>query len=48
LLSVLPCNPYPEDVEVCYITKGKESDIEEKIKKGSITQIKKVCIQSAS
>jgi hypothetical protein len=42
----LTCNPYPEDIEVCYITKDKESDIETKIKSGPITQIKKVLINS--
>ncbi|KAI7897735.1 ribosomal protein L1p/L10e family-domain-containing protein [Cokeromyces recurvatus] len=38
----LPHSPYPEDIEICYITKDDEKSIEEKVKSGNVTSIKKV------
>ncbi|KAI8058702.1 ribosomal protein L1p/L10e family-domain-containing protein [Gilbertella persicaria] len=38
----LPFTPYAETIEICYITKDEEKTIEEKLKKESITEIKKV------
>ncbi|KAI9478665.1 MAG: 50S ribosomal protein L1 [Benjaminiella poitrasii] len=38
----LPHRPYPEDIEICYFTKDDEKVVEEKVKSGNVTMIKKV------